>query len=325
MKDKVLILLKKQDAYISGEEMSQKLGVTRAAVWKAIKKLQGEGYIIESSTKKGYKLVEKPNVITPAELSPMLENDILGKVINYYKVTDSTNERAKALAREGAKEGTLVIADAQSEGKGRMGRSWNSPEGTGIWMSLILKPEILPQHASQLTLVAGLCMCEAIMAVTGLEASIKWPNDIVVNGKKVCGILTEMSAEMERINYIVLGIGINVNHREFPKELPFATSLALEGGHDYTRAAFIKAFLERFEKKYMHYKLNPNLESVLSLYEKHCITLGKTVKITSGNEAFIAQAKGITVDGNLIVETEMGEEKLVYSGEVSVRGLYGYI
>ena len=325
MKDKVLALLKKQEAYISGEEMSQSLGVTRAAVWKAIKKLQGEGYIIESSTKKGYKLVEKPNVITPAELAPMLCGYTLGQVIKYYEVVDSTNEKAKALAREGASEGTLVIADQQSAGKGRLGRNWSSPAGTGIWMSLILKPEILPQYASQLTLVAGLCMCEAIREVTGLDATIKWPNDIVVNGKKVCGILTEMSAEMERINYIVLGIGVNVNHKAFPEELPFATSLALEGKQDYERASLIKAFLERFEKDYKHYKVDPHLTAILSRYEAHCITLGKTVKIISGNESFTAEAKEITIDGNLIVKTETGEEKLIHSGEVSVRGLYGYI
>lgn len=325
MKNKVLALLKKQDTYLSGEEMSHELGVTRAAVWKVIKKLQGEGYIIDSSTKKGYKLVEKPNAITPEELRPMLESNSLGKEINYYNEINSTNEKAKALAREGSTEGTLVIADRQSAGKGRMGRSWISPEGTGIWMSLILKPEILPQYASQLTLVAGLCMCEAIIEVTGLEAYIKWPNDIVVNGKKVCGILTEMSAEMERINYIIIGTGVNVNQKEFPEDLPFATSLALEGGHNYIRASLIKAFLERFEKEYKHYKLSSSLVAILNRYEKHCITLGKTVKITSGNEVFIAEAKAVTGDGNLIVETETGEEKLVYSGEVSVRGLYGYI
>lgn len=325
MKDKVLALLKKQDTYLSGEEMSHELGVTRAAIWKVIKKLQGEGYIIDSSTKKGYKLVEKPNAITPEELKPMLENNSLGQEIHYFKEIDSTNEKAKALAREGCAEGTLVIADRQYQGKGRMGRSWTSPEGTGIWMSLILKPEILPQYASQLTLVAGLCMCEAIIEVTGLEAWIKWPNDIVVNGKKVCGILTEMSAEIERINYIILGIGVNVNQKEFPEDLPFATSLALEGGEDYIRISLIRAFLKRFEKEYEQYKAITSLVAIRNRYEKHCITLGKTVKITSGNEVFIAKARTVAEDGNLIVETETGEEKFVYSGEVSVRGLYGYI
>ncbi len=325
MKNKVLSLLKRQEGYTSGEEMSRNLGVTRAAIWKSIKKLQGEGYIIESKTKKGYKLVFKPNVITPIELEPLIKNCTLGQQVKYYDEVESTNERGKALAIEGAEEGTLVIADRQSEGKGRLGRSWSSPGGTGIWMSLILKPEILPQYASQLTLVAGLCVCEALKEVTGLSAMIKWPNDIIINNKKVCGILTEMSAEMERINYIVVGIGINVNQRSFPEDLPFATSLAIEGNEEYIRKDIVKAFLYRFNEAYEHYKLEPNLKSMIDQYESNCITLGKTVRITSGGESFIGLAKGITLEGNLLVETEHGEEREINSGEVSVRGLYGYI
>lgn len=325
LKDKVLSFLKEQDDYRSGEEISQKLGVTRAAVWKAIKKLQAEGYVIESSTKKGYKLIQTPDVITPGEISHDLRTSILGQAIDYEDEIVSTNDRAKALARNGAKEGLLVIADKQSGGKGRLGRSWESPAGTGIWMSLVLRPKISPQYASQLTLVAGLCLCETIEKVTGLKAQIKWPNDVVVGGKKVCGILTEMSAEIDGINYIVVGIGINVNMTEFPENLTYASSLAIEGQKEYCRRSLIKDFLERFEVDYMKYKAKPNLEDFLERYEKNCITLNKRVKLIMGEEEIIAEAEHVTKEGALQVMLPDGTKKEVSSGEVSVRGLYGYV
>lgn len=325
MKDKVLAFLKEQEEYRSGEEISQKLGVTRAAIWKAIKKLQADGYEIESSTKKGYKLLSSPNVITPSEIKHNLCTEVLGQDIYYKEEIDSTNNQAKVLAREGAKEGHLVIAEHQSQGKGRLGRSWQSPSGTGIWMSLILRPHILPRDASQLTLIAGLSMCEVIQEVTGLEARIKWPNDIVVNGKKVCGILTEMSAEMESINYIILGIGVNVNMAYFPEELPYASSLAIEGKKEYSRKAIIKAFLEKFEIDYKAYKKQPDLTPIMERYEKNCITLNRKVKLLVSNEEVIAKATGISNEGELLVTLEDGTMKVVSSGEVSVRGLYDYI
>lgn len=329
MKDEVLAFLKEAQGYGSGEEISQKLGVTRAAIWKAIKKLQAEGYEIESSTKKGYKLIKVPNIITPNEVGEHLNTDYFGKSIYYKAEMDSTNNKAKELAREGAKEGTLVIADCQTGGKGRLGRSWESPAGTGIWMSLILRPKILPQYASQLTLIAGLGMCEAIQEVTGLEAKIKWPNDIVVNGRKVCGILTEMHAEMEGINYIVVGIGANVNMQIFPDDLPHATSLLLEGGQEYSRKAIIQSFLKKFEVDYNQYKQIPSLESMRARYEKQCITLHRKIKLLKKVEGsvteVVAQAIGITNEGALKVRYEDQTMEEVVSGEVSVRGLYDYV
>ena len=218
MVEKVLSLLRDKEDYISGENMSKELGVTRASIWKTIKKLKEEGYKIESSTKKGYKLIDSPNVITAPEVSEHIKTETLGKEIKYYSEIGSTNEEAKKLARDNAKEGTLVIADKQVSGKGRLGKVWDSPRGTGIWMSLILRPHIMPSEAGQLTLIAGLNMCEAIEKITGLKAEIKWPNDIIINSKKVCGILTEMSAELEQIKYVIVGIGVNVNNSHFPKD-----------------------------------------------------------------------------------------------------------
>jgi len=325
MKEQVLSFLKEQSDYRSGEEISQKLGVTRAAVWKTIKKLQSEGYEIVSSTKKGYKLLVTPNIITANEIKDGLHAKYMGTEIIYFDEIDSTNNEAKRLAREGAKEGTLVVADKQTSGKGRLGRVWTSPAGEGIWMSLILRPNILPSEASQLTLIAGVNMCDAIKKVTGLDAKIKWPNDIVVNGKKVCGILTEMSAQVEGIEFVVIGIGVNVNMKEFPNELPYATSLAIEGMREFSRKKIIGVFLESFEEDYYAYTKVPNLLFIKERYEENCITLGKTVKLIARDEETIAKALEINKEGALVVELQDGSIKEVSTGEVSVRGLYGYI
>lgn len=325
MKEKILEFLKSQKEYLSGEEISSKLGITRAGVWKNINKLKEEGYNIESMTRKGYRLITTPNIITKSEVSSIIHTKVLGKDIRYYDQINSTNEMAKTLAREGSAEGTVVIADRQLSGKGRLGKHWDSPSGTGIWMSIILKPDIMPVQASQLTLLAGLSVCEAINKVTGLESQIKWPNDVVVNKKKVCGILTEMSAELDGINYIIVGIGINVNTKEFAEELSHATSLSLEGGKDYMRRYIIKETLEVFEKDYMVYKKERNIKHFLQRYKDNCITLNGDVKIITHQKEYTAYAKDIAKDGSLIVTDEQGQEETIFSGEVSVRGLYGYI
>lgn len=325
MKEQVLSFLKEQSDYRSGEEISQKLGVTRAAVWKTIKKLKSEGYEIVSSTKKGYKLLVSPNIITANEIKEELHTKYMGTEIVYFDEIGSTNNEAKHLAREGAKEGTLIVADMQTSGKGRLGRVWTSPAGEGIWMSLILRPSILPNEASQLTLIAGVNICDAIKRVTGLDAKIKWPNDIVINGKKVCGILTEMSAQVEGIEFVVIGIGVNVNMKAFPDDLPYASSLAIEGGKEFSRKKIIATFLESFEKDYYAYTKVPDLAFIKERYEENCITLGKTVKLIARDEETIAKALEINNEGALVVVLEDGSIKEVSTGEVSVRGLYGYI
>jgi len=325
MKNKVLALLKEQSEYISGEDISNKLGITRAGVWKNINKLKQEGYHIEASTKKGYHLINTPDILTPEELSSIIHTEILGKKICYYEEVDSTNEVAKGLARAGSKEGTVVIADKQLVGKGRLGKIWDSPSGTGIWMSIILKPNIMPAQASQLTLLAGLNMCEAIQRVTGLDCKIKWPNDIVVQGKKVCGILTEMSAEIDRINYIILGIGVNVNTKSFGGELSHATSLSVASGKNYVRRYIVKEFLQLFETDYMRYKDKKSIDIFLERYRASCITLHNDVKIITAEREYKAYVKDIAQDGSLIVIDEEGAEKSILSGEISVRGIYDYV
>lgn len=325
MKEEVLRYLKEQNEYVSGEQISKKLGVTRASIWKIINKLKEEGYMIESSTKKGYKLTQIPNIITKEEVQSVIKTQCLGRNMHYFSEIDSTNEAVKRLARSKEVEGTTVIADKQTAGKGRLGRVWDSPSGTNIFMSILLRPQIKPDKASQITLIAGLAMCETIREATGLDAKIKWPNDIVINGKKVCGILTEMSAEIDCINYVVVGIGVNVNQIEFPKELPYATSLKIEGQKEYQRGNIIGMFFDKFEPYYMAYKANATLEPVLPTYKRYCITLADKVKIIDSIEEYIATPLDVLADGSLVVRNEKGEEKRVFSGEVSVRGIYGYI
>ena len=218
VKTEILKAIKEEAGFVSGQELCDRFGVSRTAVWKAIGQLKEEGFQIEAVRNKGYRLLSSDDVITEAELMSSMEGGFIKKIV-YYEETDSTNIRARKLAEEGAPDGTLVVTDFQNAGRGRRGRMWVSPSGTGIFMSLILRPDILPSSASMLTLVAALAVYDGIKATTGLETVIKWPNDIVAEGKKLCGILTEMSAELEGIHYVVTGIGINANMTEFPEEV----------------------------------------------------------------------------------------------------------
>lgn len=326
MREKILGMLRGTKEHVSGERMSEVFGVSRSMVWKVIKGLRDEGYVIDSVTNKGYKLVGVPDLVTGEEIRSVLETEIFGKDIYDYEEVDSTNVVAKKKAREGAETGTVVIADAQTGGKGRLGKVWDSPGGMGIWMSLIVRPEIPPQEVSGMTLVVGLAICQAIRKVTELEAYIKWPNDIVVNGKKVCGILTEMSAEMDRVNYVIVGIGVNVNTLDFPEELQnVGTSLKIESGKSYSRKDLVAQILMVFEKYYKEYVKEKSLEGILGAYKALCITLKNEVQIINKNDSYWAKPLDIDKDGALIVERKDGTEETITSGEVSVRGIYGYV
>lgn len=252
----------------------------------------------------------------------------MSKII-YFKKTDSTNNQAKSLAAEGAEHGTLVVADRQTAGKGRRGRSWTSPAGTGIFMSLILKPAIKPEHASMLTLVAALATAKALEQETGLKPMIKWPNDLVVNKKKVTGILTEMSADVEQIHYVVVGVGINVNMTEFPEEIrETATSLRLETGHEVDRASLITVFLKYFDEEYEKFTKTEDLTLLQEEYNARLINREKEVRILDPahpDGGYNGRALGINETGGLLIERENHKIEEITSGEVSVRGVYGYV
>ena len=324
MKEEILKMLRETDGYISGQELCNKFGVSRTAIWKVMKQLKEAGYNIEAQQNKGYHIVSAPDVMDAAELKSIWKPKWVGCEILYFDSIDSTNTKAQELAEKGYPSGTLVVADKQIAGKGRRGRNWESPSGCGIFMTLMLKPDINPNNASMLTLVSALAVAKALADITGKDAKIKWPNDIVIDGRKVCGILTEMSAQFDYINNI--GIGINVNNSSFPEEISAtASSLRLlSGGKKYRRAEIIEKIMEYFEKYYSIFLETEDLSALVNEYDAMLVNMKKQVKVLDPKEPFEGKAMGITKTGELIVDT-WESRKLVSSGEVSVRGIYGYV
>lgn len=326
MKAKILSILRETDGYISGQQLCERFRVSRTAVWKVMEQLKAEGYQIEAVRNKGYHLEKTPDVMWPAEIESLLDTEWAGRNVLYFSETDSTNTRAKRLGEEGAVHGTLTVAERQTKGKGRRGRRWESPPGSSIYMSILLRPDVLPDQASMLTLVMAQSVAEAVRSATGLEAFIKWPNDIVVNGKKVCGILTEMSTEMERINYVVIGVGINVNTENFPEELAeTATSLYLENGEKQLRARLAAEVLKKFEGYYKLFVESGNLSGMQERYNRLLVNRGREVRVLEPGHEYDGQAIGINETGELLIRIENGKIRKVYAGEVSVRGVYGYV
>lgn len=326
MKAEILTLLRNSREYVSGQDLCARFGVSRTAVWKAINQLKEEGYEIEALQNKGYILRSYPDILSKNEIASRLGTKWVGKNLYYYEDTDSTNADAMRLGEEGAEHGTLVVANHQNKGRGRRGRVWQSPVGTTISMSFLVKPEIAPGKASMLTLVMALAVAKGIEEACDLSTAIKWPNDILVNGKKVCGILTEMKAEMDYIHGVIIGVGINVNVESFPEDLQsMATSLILEKGRKVSRAEVIERVAENFEEYYEKFMETEDLSLLRDLYEERLISKGKAVKVLDPQGEYTGISKGITNTGELVVETRDGKEQQVYAGEVSVRGIYGYV
>ena len=322
MRKNIIEFLKSnKNSFISGTQIANKLGVSRAAVWKHIQELRKAGYKILSSEHNGYMLQEVPDLLMPDEVQTNLKTEIIGKAISYHITTDSTNRIAKELANDGAVDGTLVIAEEQTGGKGRLGRSFFSPKYKSILMSIILKPNFLPHEAPKCTLMTAVAVANAMIRFD-LQPAIKWPNDLLYDGRKIVGILTEISAEMSRINYIVIGIGINVNisRDEFPEDIrDIAASLSEVKGEKISRIDFLRALLEEFDKLYIEVNQN-GFEEILNQWRKYNITLGKRIRVipAGSDEEFSAIAEDIDSEGALIVKTDIGFEK-VYAGDVSIR------
>lgn len=326
MKEKILKMLSEADGYVSGQRLCEELKVSRTAVWKYINRLKEEGYVIEAVTNKGYYLKERPDVIHAEEIKSRLKTRYWGQETLFFEEVDSTNNVAKKMAEEGAPHGRLVIAEIQNAGKGRRGRSWSSPKGTGIWMTFILRPQITPQAASMLTLIAAMAVRKAIYTEMHFETVIKWPNDIVAGGKKLCGILTEMSAEPEWINYVVVGIGINANTEEFPDDISsVASSLLIETGKKVERSRLVAAFGNAFEEYYNQFMEKGNMELLTDEYNSCLANYNNQVKILGPAGECVGVSKGINYLGELLVDDDEGREHVVRSGEVSVRGIYGYV
>jgi len=307
---------------VSGERISKALGITRAAVWKRITALRERGFVIESLDRQGYLLVHVPDVLMSSLITYGLETEWAGRHVFCYESVDSTNRVLKTMAADGADHGTLVVANEQTGGRGRRGRGWLTPKDTSIAMSLLLRPEIPPAKVALLSLAASVAVAKGIRQVTGLEAGIKWPNDIVVNGKKVCGILLEMDADEQNVHYIVAGVGINVHLMDIPEEIrATATSLDLELGHPCSRVEIVKAVMRAAEETEKLLRDG----AFMSVYETLSVTLGRPVSVQAVGETFTGTAEQIREDGVLMVRTESGAVREVMAGDVSVRGLMGYV
>ena len=274
MRDRILkVLIENNDKFLSGQAISSSLGITRSAVWKHIKSLQQDGFEIESRSGLGYRLIALPEELDQVTLVETMNTRIIGKNIEIHQVIDSTNNRARELALEGADEGTLVIAEAQAKGRGRMGRRWISPRGKGIWMSLILRPDLPPDQAPRITAIIAVAVRNALNKATGLETGIKWPNDIIIDGKKVCGILTEMHADIDRIYYVVVGIGINANmtQKDFPTEISStAASLRIALNSSVDRRQIIVLVMDEVEDIYFKYLINRDFNKFGSMQTAFC-------------------------------------------------------
>ncbi len=326
MKNEILRLMKESGTYISGQRLCDEFKVSRTSIWKMMEQLKREGYAIEAVRNRGYRLISSPDVLSEAEISSLLNTEWAGKKIVYFSEMDSTNNRAKEFGEKDGAHGTLVAADSQRAGKGRRGRAWSSPPGESIYMTLLLRPQLAPDKAPMLTLVMGLSVAEAIQKMTGIKAEIKWPNDIVVNEKKVCGILTEMATEMEYINYVAIGVGINVNQQRFPEDIArTASSLYKETGKTYRRSELIAAVLERFEENYAVFLQAGDLSGLKEAYDAVLVNCGREVNVLEPGNEYRAFAEGINEYGELIVKLPGGQEKQIFAGEVSVRGIYGYV
>lgn len=326
MRKKILEMLRRADGdFISGEDIAAKLDISRTAVWKHVKKLKEKGYEIISRENRGYSLQQLPDLLLPENILPELNTKIIAAESSrmiYFDCTESTNKVAKKIAVEGALEGTVVVAEEQTGGKGRLERDFFSPKRRGILFSLILRPNCLPKDAPKFTLLAAVALVKA-MEKFNFRAGIKWPNDIIFDGRKVVGILTEMSAEIGRVNYIVVGIGINANIRrdEFPANIQnIAASLyEMNGNKKVSRVKFFRAVLEEFDKLYCEV-ISSGFKKIFELWRKYNITLKREIKVISAEsgETFFGKAIEIDEEGALIVEVD-GERKKVYAGDVSIR------
>jgi BirA family transcriptional regulator, biotin operon repressor / biotin---[acetyl-CoA-carboxylase] ligase len=306
------------DEFISGEAISDKLGLTRAAVWKHVEALRAHGYRIDAMPARGYRLTEVPDRLTPLELRPLLNTHDLGQVLHWHEEIGSTNDRARELAEEGAGHGEVVIAEAQSAGRGRRGRPWSSPPRRNLYFSVVLRPDLPPARAPELTLVASVAICEALRQA-GVEAGIKWPNDLQASGRKIAGILTELAAEADRVSWVVVGVGVNVNARaeDFPPEVRAdATSVLLERGQPAPRALLAAACFTSLEE-WVDRHAEEGFGPVAAAWRRRSVTLGREVVVRVEGQEIVGTAEDIDETGALLVRGRAGLERIL-TGDVGL-------
>jgi BirA family transcriptional regulator, biotin operon repressor / biotin---[acetyl-CoA-carboxylase] ligase len=308
------------DKPVSGADLSSHLAVSRAAVWARVEELRSLGYEIEASPHLGYRLVGVPDVLHADDLMSRLgKTRVIGRDIRVFQETTSTNDIIEKFARDGVKEGVVVFAESQTRGRGRLGRKWASPVKKGLWFSLLLRPDLRPHETTQLTVASATALRRAIESQTGLQPEIKWPNDILLRGKKVAGILTEMNAEVDRVKYIIVGIGVdvNLNPRDFPPDLKkIATSLKIELGKTVSRAELAVNILRELDADYQRV-CSEGFQDVAEEWEKHCKTIGEEVVIRTGPREIRGRAESLAEDGALLLRTEHGRPERIVGGDVT--------
>jgi len=318
---KILSALRANPDGVSGAQLAEQLGISRAAVWARIEALRQAGYAIEAGPHFGYRLVSSPDALHADDLLARLgETKAIGRDIRVFEETTSTNDVVEKLARDGVKEGVVVFAEAQTKGRGRLGRKWLSPTHQGLWFSILLRPELRPQEVTQLTIASATALRRAIKNVTGLAADIKWPNDLLIDGRKVVGILTEMSAEVDRVRHVILGIGVDVNQdvAALPPELrPIATSLKIESGAEISRAELATEILRELDFDYARIG-GGKFSQLADEWETGCATIGKNVSVQMGARQIRGCAEALDDDGALLVRTEHGHLERIIGGDVTL-------
>jgi BirA family biotin operon repressor/biotin-[acetyl-CoA-carboxylase] ligase len=317
----ILSALRANPDGVSGEQLAEQLKISRAAVWARIEELRQAGYDIEAGPHIGYRLVSSPDALHADDLLARLgKTKVIGRDIRVFEETTSTNDVIEKLARDGVKEGVVVFAESQTKGRGRLGRKWMSPTHKGLWFSVLLRPKLSPQETTQLTVASATALRRAIKNVTGLLAEIKWPNDLLIGGKKVVGILTEMSAEVDRVRHVILGIGVDANQdaAEFPVELrKIATSLKIEAGEEISRAELAVEILRELDLEYARICAG-KFSAVVDEWESGCATIGKNVSVQMGARQIRGSAEALDDDGALLVRTEHGHLERIIGGDVTL-------
>ena len=321
MKNKILQLLKEKNDFVSGQALCERFNVSRTAVWKAINSLKETGYVIESVTNKGYKLVSSPDIVSEAEIKSNLKTSLIGKEIIVLESVGSTNDYIKENAQK-LMDGTVVTTREQTKGKGRLGRVWKNKKDDDISFSFILRPELSPMEVSAITPLCGLAVAKGLNEYFDFDAKIKWPNDIIVGSKKICGMLTEMSCEFDRLEYLVVGIGVNVMSKAFPEEIAHkATSCVLQSDKEINKNQLLAVILKQIEDILLGGNYRFNKEN-LDEYKAYCATLGRKVTFTRRGEIVEGVATDINNDGELVVTLPDNTTETVFSGEVTAQGIY---
>lgn len=306
---------------VSGADLAQRLGISRAAIWARIEDLRKLGYDIEASPHLGYRLRTFPDLLLADDLSSRLgEGSRIGRDIRVFKETASTNDVVEKLARDGSKEGVVVFAESQTKGRGRLGRKWHSPPGRGLYFSVLLRPALRPMEATQLTVMAATALVRAIDGTTSVRPEIKWPNDLLVGGRKIAGVLTELSAELDTIKHLILGIGIDVNQvvEDFPPDLrAIATSLQIAGGEPVSRPLLATRLLQELDRDYVRIR-SGQFAQLADEWESRCTTIGQNVGIRVGNRVLRGRAESLDADGALLVRSQHGHLERVIGGDVTL-------